>query len=161
MSRIALYFASGESLYLGAALLLLALVAPVLLKRTWMLRTRNVVAWVALVFMVMACPPFAPVVDLIFVAVFVLWFITSNQASPSQTSVGLQRGSLVVLAALLLVLTAIEFSHRRMPRITGSTSDHLVVIGDSISSGIDPRLQAWPRNISVCQTVQRYNVLTW
>ena len=82
MSRIALYFASGESLYLGAALLLLAVVAPVLLKRTWMLRTRNVVAWVALAFMVMACPPFALVVDLILVAVFVLWFITSNQASP-------------------------------------------------------------------------------
>jgi len=144
MSRIALYFASGESLYLGAALLLLAVVAPVLLKRTWMLRIRNVVAWVALVFMVMACPPFALVVDLIFVAVFVLWFITSNQASPSQTSMRLQRGSMLVLAAFLLVLTAIEFSHRRMPRITGSPSDHLVVIGDSISSGIDPRLQAWP-----------------
>lgn len=86
MSRIALYFASGESLYLGAALLLLAVVAPVLLKRTWMLRIRNVVAWVALVFMVMACPPFALVVDVIFLAVFELWFITSNQPSAPLTS---------------------------------------------------------------------------
>jgi hypothetical protein len=119
MSRIALYFASGESLYLGAALLLLAMIAPTLLKRTWMLRIRNVVAWVALVFMVMACPPFALVVDLIFVVVFVLWFITSNQASSSQPSMRLQTVSTFALAALLLVLTAIEFSHRRMPRIAG------------------------------------------
>jgi hypothetical protein len=109
-----------------------------------MLRIRNVVAWIALILMVMACPPFSIVVDLIFIAVFVLWFITSNQASRSPTSVRLQRSSTVALIALLLVLTAIEFSHRRMPKITGSANDHLVVIGDSISSGIDPRLQAWP-----------------
>jgi acyl-CoA thioesterase-1 len=144
MSRVALYFASGESLYLGAALLLLVVVAPTFLKRTWMSRVRNVLAWVALAFMVMACPPFALVVDVIFVAVFVLWFITSNQSSASQTSMRLQRGSTLVLVVLLLVLPAIEFSHRRMPRITGSASDHIVVIGDSISSGIDPHLEAWP-----------------
>jgi lysophospholipase L1-like esterase len=101
-------------------------------------------ALVALVFMVMACPPFALFVDLVFLAMFALWFITSNRASPSQVSMRLQRGSAVVLAAFLLVLAVIEFSHRRMPRITGITSDHLVVIGDSISSGIDSRLQAWP-----------------
>jgi hypothetical protein len=92
MSRVALYFASGESLYLGAALLLLVVVAPIFLKHTWMLRVRNVLAWVALAFMGMACPPFAVVVDVIFLAVFVIWFITSNQSSASQTSMRLQRG---------------------------------------------------------------------
>jgi lysophospholipase L1-like esterase len=51
---------------------------------------------------------------------------------------------MLVLAVLLLVLPAIEFSHRRIPRITGSATDHLVVIGDSISSGIDQHLEAWP-----------------
>jgi lysophospholipase L1-like esterase len=144
MSRVALYFASGESLYLGTALLLVAVVAPIFLKHTWMLRVRNVLAWVALAFMVMACPPFALVVDVIFLAVFVFWFITSNQSSESQTSMRLQRNSTLVLTVLLLVLPAIEFSHRRMPTITGIASDRLVVIGDSISSGIDPHIEAWP-----------------
>jgi len=144
MSRIAMYFASGESLYLGAALLLLAVAAPTLLKHTWTLRIRNVVAWVALVFLVMACPPFALVVDLIFVAMFLLWFITSNQASPSQTSIKLRRTSTLILVILLLALPAIEFSHRRMPMVTGNASDHLVIIGDSISSGIDSQVEAWP-----------------
>jgi lysophospholipase L1-like esterase len=32
-----------------------------------------------------------------------------------------------------------------MPRIAGGASDHFVVIGDSISSGIDSRVQPWPR----------------
>ena len=140
MSRIALYFASGESLYLGAVLLALVAVIPTFLKRAWLLRVRNVVAWIALAFIVMACPPFAFLVDLIFVAVFLLWFITSSQSSATR----LQGGSTIVLTVLLIVLAAIEFSHRRMPRITGSASDHLVVIGDSISSGIDSHVEAWP-----------------
>jgi len=144
MSRVALYFASGESLYLGSTLLLLVMIAPTFLKRTWMLRVRNVLAWVSLAFMVMACPPFALVVDAIFFAVFVLWFVTSNRPSSSQASMRLQKGSTLALSVLLLVLPAIEFSHRRMPRITGSATDHLVVLDDSISSGIDPHLEAWP-----------------
>jgi len=47
MNPTALYFASGESLYLGAALLLLVMVASPLVKRTWLLRLRNVVARLA------------------------------------------------------------------------------------------------------------------
>ena len=45
---------------------------------------------------------------------------------------------------LTLVLSLLEFSRRTMPVITGVPSDHLVVIGDSISSGIDSRVSSWP-----------------
>ena len=45
---------------------------------------------------------------------------------------------------MLLVLTSSEFLHRHMPLIKGSASDHLVVVGDSISSGIDSRIPTWP-----------------
>lgn len=140
MSQVALYFASGESLYLGAVLLALVALASPCVKLRWLLATRNVVAWAALAFIVMACPPFAFIVDLIFIAVFLLWFITSNKFPSNR----LKRASALTLTALLFVLTGVEFSHRRMPRIAGSESDHLVVIGDSISSGIDPRSPAWP-----------------
>ena len=139
-----MYFASGESLYLGASLLLLAVIATAFPRRKWMLRLRNLFAWVALAFMVMACPPLPFVVDLIFLAVFGLWFSTSNQSSPSQTITRLQKGSRLVLAALVFLLVAIESSHRKMPRIADGDSDHLVVIGDSISSGIDPHVEPWP-----------------
>src|SRR5260370_21105132 len=39
---------------------------------------------------------------------------------------------------------ASELPRRRMPAIVGIPSDHLVVIGDSISSGIDSHVPAWP-----------------
>jgi acyl-CoA thioesterase I len=144
MNPVALYFASGESLYLGATLLVLAIVASPFLKHAWSFRVRNVGAWVGLAIAVMGCPPFPIVIDLILLAAFLLWFIASNRDGVTQTWMRLQRGSTVVLMGLLLLLTAIEFSHREMPAITGKPSDHLVIIGDSISSGIDSRITTWP-----------------
>jgi len=51
---------------------------------------------------------------------------------------------MVVLLLLLLVLPGMEFRHRKMPMIEGEPSDHLVVIGDSISAGLDARVAPWP-----------------
>ena len=158
MNPVALYFASGESLYLGVALLVLAIVVSPFLKRAWLFRLRNMGAWLALAMIVMACPPFPMIVDLIFLAAFVLWFIASNRGGATQTWMRLQRSSTVVVVMLLLVLTAIEFSHRTMPVITGKPSDHLVVIGDSISSGIDPRVPPWPLVIQQTRGVSVRNL---
>jgi acyl-CoA thioesterase I len=144
MNPVALYFASGESLYLGATLFVLAIGASPFLKRAWLLRVRNVGAWSGLVIAVMGCPPFPYVIDLIFLALFLVWFVASNRGGEKQKWIRLQRGSSVVLMGLVLVLTAIEYSHRKMPVITGKPSDHLVIIGDSISSGIDSRVPPWP-----------------
>ena len=143
MSRIAMYFASGESLYAGAALLLLVVISRLFVKHGWMLRAGNLLAWVALALMIMASPPFSIVVSLTFLAAFAFWFITSSQSSLSQTTINLQMGSSILLAIFLLVLGFLEFPHRKMPRITGN-ANHLVVIGDSISSGIDPHVAPWP-----------------
>ena len=142
MSPVALYFASGESFYLGAALLLLVIAVSPFTNGPWLLRLRNVGIWLALAMVVMACPPFALIVDLIFLAALVLWFIASNRSSGRWLKS--RPVATPVLVVLVLVLTAIEFSHRKMPVVAGKPSDHLVVIGDSISSGIDPRVPSWP-----------------
>ena len=144
MNPAVLYFASGDSLYFGAMLLLLAIITSPYLKQRWMMRCRNIVAWVALVMIMMACPPFPWIVGAIFLGVFASWFFASNRSGAGRMLV---RSRFVVTSALvllLLVLPAIELFHRRMPEIVGVPSDHLVIIGDSISSGIDPRVPAWP-----------------
>lgn len=140
MNPILLYFASGESLYIGALLLLVVVVISPRLKRNMVLRIRNVTAWFAIVMIVMACPPFSWVIDGIFLAVFGLWCIASAQ----ETWRKLRSVATAALLGLLLALPAVEYSHRAMPAIAGLPTDHLVVIGDSISSGIDPRQLAWP-----------------
>jgi acyl-CoA thioesterase I len=142
VNPVALYFASGESLYLGAGLLLLLITVSPFIKRHSLFLLRNVGAWLALVMVVMACPPFALIVYLVFLTALVLWFIGANRsggrwlkARPATTG---------FLVGLVIALTAIEFSHRKMPVVVGKPSDHLVVIGDSISSGIDSRIPSWP-----------------
>jgi len=142
MNPVALYFASGESLYLGAALLLLLIAVSPFRKRPWLLRLRNVGAWLALALVAMACPPFALVIDLVFLTALVLWFIAVNRSGGRWLKS--RPAASAVLVVLVIALTAIEFSHRKMPVVVGMPSTHLVVIGDSISSGIDSRVPSWP-----------------
>jgi acyl-CoA thioesterase I len=144
MNPVALYFASGDSLYFGSLLLVLAIVASPQLKSRWMLLARSIASWFALALMVMASPPFMWIVDVLFLTAFSVWFIASNIAKPSETWARLQSSAAMVLLLLVLALSASELAHRKMPLITGPPSDHLAVIGDSISSGIDFRSPAWP-----------------
>ena len=138
-----LYFASGESLYPGAFLLLiLAIISPFLHRRPF-LQLRNIAAWVALTMIVMASPPFPWTLDAIFGAALAFWFISVNEFGLG-LSVGGRRIAVVVLTGVLLVMTATELCHRAAPAISGAPSDHLVVIGDSISSGIDAQTIPWP-----------------
>ena len=144
MNVVVLYFASGESLYAGAVLLLAAMAISPYLRHPSLLRLRSLATWLALALIVMACPPFAWVVDVISVAAFALWFFASNWSARGQIQSRLRVAATVPLLILLLVLPAAEFRHRRKPAIVGAPSNHLVVIGDSISAGIDPHVPAWP-----------------
>ena len=92
----------------------------------------------------MACPPFAWFVDAIFGVAFLLWFIAWNKTATTLTWKRMRTVTMVLLFVLLLTLPAVEWSHRRMPVIEGESRDHLVVIGDSISSGLGPREPSWP-----------------
>jgi lysophospholipase L1-like esterase len=91
---------------------------------------------------VMAAPPFSFAVDAVFGFVFVAWFFTRRMTWSGVAR--LRTVSAGVLVVMLLLLTSSELMHRRIPRIEGSASDHLVVIGDSISAGSDPRIPNWP-----------------
>jgi hypothetical protein len=140
MNPIVLYFASGESLYPGTAILMLAILISPFLRHRWLLRLRNVATWLALIMIIMACPPFPWTVDVVFVATFLLWYVATSLSVGRRA----QRLATAFLAALLIVLSGFELQHRSPPLISGMPSDHLVVIGDSISAGIDPRIPPWP-----------------
>jgi acyl-CoA thioesterase-1 len=143
VDAVVLYFASGESLYFGAALLLLAVAVSPYLKRTWELRSRNIAVWLALAMILMACPPFSWIIDGMFGVVFLLWLVAWNRA-PERSWTRFRVATMAVLLLLLLALPAVEFRHRKMPVIKGEPIDHLVVIGDSISAGLDARVAPWP-----------------
>jgi acyl-CoA thioesterase I len=144
MNPVGLYFVSGDSFYFGALLLTAAIVASPLLKRPWMFMARNVASWVALAMLVMACPPFSWSIDALLLALFSVWFVTTNRLGPSGMWARVRIIAASGLCLSLLTVTALEFPRRRLPLITGPSSSHLVVIGDSISSGISQHAPSWP-----------------
>ena len=73
---------------------------------------------------------------------FSAWLVARNRAG--RFWILLRIGATAALLGVLLLVSFSEFLHRRLPLIRGMSADHLVVIGDSISSGIDPRTSAWP-----------------
>ncbi len=141
MNPIALCFASGESLFSGAALLALAIAISHFIRGKWLSLARNVLSLIALTMIVMAALAFAWLVDVIFLSAFSFWFIAWDLAVRLQV---VRVATASLLAGMLLVFPALEWRHRALPVISGLPSDHLVVIGDSVSSGIDPNVPAWP-----------------
>jgi acyl-CoA thioesterase I len=144
MSPLVLYFASGESLYGGALLLLLAIVVSPFLKTGWQRLLRNLVAWLGLALMLMASPPISWEVYAGFLVAFTLWFISESRFTNSPFWARLRLPAAAVFAGFLAIVPAMELRHRHLPVITGRSSAHLTVIGDSISAGIDPRVPSWP-----------------
>jgi acyl-CoA thioesterase I len=144
MNPVGLYFASGDSFYFGALLLIAAILASPLLKRRWMLVIRNVASWIVLAMMVIACPPFSWGIQGLLLALFAVWYVTTNRLESSGVWPTVRVIAASGLCLSVLTVTALEFSRRRLPLITGPASNHLVVIGDSISSGISQRVPSWP-----------------
>jgi acyl-CoA thioesterase-1 len=143
MNPAALYLASGDSLYPGAVLLLLA--AACTSGRAGVLRfLHNLVTWLGLAMVVMASPPISGWVAAIFLVAFLVWLNTTNRIQNGSGWTWVRVAATCVLLTWLLAVPVSEFVRRRMPRVTGQRTDHLVVIGDSISSGIDAHTPAWP-----------------
>jgi len=140
LNPIVLYFASGESLYSGALLLLVVILVSPFLRQNWTGLLRNIFGWLALVMIVMSSPPFRWIVDAAFLTVFAIWYLVWNREPRKRNP---RFFSAVILAFFLFLLPAVERLHRAFPILTGVPSDHLVVIGDSVSAGLGSEAP-WP-----------------
>jgi acyl-CoA thioesterase-1 len=154
VNPVLLYFISGESLYSGAALLLCVLILSLLRKQEPFVRIRNLIAWLALILIVMAAPPFSWVLIAVFFAAFVAWYFSCNTAASREI---LQVVATLALGAVVFYGIALEYPHRRLPIITGPVGNKLVVLGDSVSAGLDPRV-AWPRIMQQSTGIQVRNL---
>jgi acyl-CoA thioesterase I len=124
-------------------LLLVVAITP-WIDRPWKARLRNTTVWLGLAMMLMSCSPFSWGVDVAFGVVLFSWFIVWNRETPGRIARGLRVASMVLLLALLVLLPAVEFSHRNLPTIVGSPTSRVTVIGDSISAGVSSRVAPWP-----------------
>ncbi len=141
MNPIALYLWSGDTFFWGTGLLVTAIAISPMLKRKWQLRTRNIAFYLAVIAMVIASPPFEWITDSIFVSSAILWFITWNYG---RSGAWLRSATALVALAITIGMSVAEFSHRKMPTLSGASDNHIVIIGDSLSAGLDSRVPTWP-----------------
>ena len=144
MSPVALFFASGESLYPGTALLLIA-VATRISRRSLIVWLGRISTWVGIAFMIMACPPFSWGIDVFFGVLFLAWLLSGSPRGATSGWDVSRIAITVAFAIALLALSTLEIRHRRWPAIHGERSDHVVVIGDSISAGLGSGVPPWPQ----------------
>jgi len=144
MNPAALYLVSGDSLYPGALLLGLAAIASPPLQSRGLRLLHSLATWLGLALIVVACPPVSWWAGAFFLGTFSLWLLAKDRVRADSVWTRVRVAAAAILLVWLFAVPVSEFLRRRMPRIHGQTSDHLVVIGDSISSGIDPRTPAWP-----------------
>jgi lysophospholipase L1-like esterase len=142
MDRIALFFASGDSIYPGAGSLIVAVSATPFLRRRSLTVLRNLALWLGAALIVMASPPFDWWIDGMLATVFLFWIFSWSRFRSGSSAIE-RAGATAILVAMLLVISLSELLHRRMPVVRGASSNHVVIIGDSISAGIG-RSIAWP-----------------
>ncbi len=107
-------------------------------------RVRNFLAWVGLAMVVLACVPMAWWGYGELVAVFEAWFVFWNLGKAGKWGRVVRVGSAVGLVGVLAAMVVHELPYRGMREVEGAKSDHLVVIGDSMSAGIGGGSVAWP-----------------
>jgi acyl-CoA thioesterase-1 len=82
--------------------------------------------------------PWAGVV--VFFLFFGLWYLAWNSTYAAKFRVG----SAIALFALIVCICVMEYPFRKLPDLKGPPDDHITIVGDSISAGIDSRVPAWP-----------------
>ncbi len=144
MNPAALFLASGDSLYPGALLLGLAVMTARPSGSRRLQSLHSLAIWLGFSLIVMASPPVSGWMAVVFLAAFFLWFVAKGRVRGDLIWTRLRVTAAAILLVWLLAVPSSELLRRRMPRIHVDASYHLVVIGDSISSGIDAHTPAWP-----------------
>ena len=132
MNPLVLYFASGETLYIGGGILLVTIILSPWAKSRWQKRLRNLAAIVGLLLMILSCAPLPWILYGGLAASFIAWLIAWNQ-TPKKW---IRTATATCLAVTITTAIAMELPHRHDRILTQGQHNHLTIIGDSISAGI-------------------------
>lgn len=142
MNPLLLFCASGESLYVGSVLLIAAVALSVFQQKPKLRLLRMVVTWLGSALIVMSSAPLNRNWWTVLGIAFVVWLLVTAWFDRSRD--GFWRvASGIALVSVIWVFLSHEWIARREPRLAGPSADHLVVLGDSISSGLDSSTPSW------------------
>jgi acyl-CoA thioesterase-1 len=151
-----MHLASGESLYSGAGLLLLALSVSPWCRTRWVRLLWNLAAWSALVLILGSSTPHPTLVDVLFAGLFVGW-LAAEEIEKIRRRFAPARARLILACAIILV-AVVECPHLQAPELPPATGMRLYVLGDSISAGIGDRYPPWPEVLAARARVPLTNL---
>jgi len=136
MNPIILLLADGDAFFIGMALVLLGVGARLWVRRKLLLALLRIIGLVGAVLVIASSTPFPVwaycVWLLLWLAIFVLPVArTKSVVTPA-------------FAAVSILLCFLEFPHHLPVRIPVAQGEHVYVIGDSISAGLDSSERNWP-----------------
>lgn len=138
MMRIALFFADGRAYFLGLAIIAIAAIIALRLRRR-ILTHCLVIAGVACI--VLSSTP-APIwIDAVLAIALVVWVCVFWRRSGKAS----ERFSVAVVGAACVLATAIEFPHHVLPSAGPDPGGSVYVIGDSLSAGVRRGETTWPK----------------
>jgi acyl-CoA thioesterase-1 len=125
-------------------LLLLLIALSFFIKNPWLIRLRNFLAWFGIALLILACAPLPWWMYAAATTAYLFWFIAWNLGSARKQIAKWRTVSAVLCAIVIIVFTVTQLPYRSSPTISGPPTDHLVIVGDSISAGIDGGYDPWP-----------------
>jgi len=140
MLKLALWFASGNAFFAGAALLIAAAVVKIISRRKAGAVAARMAALMGAILVALSATPL-PVWFYALWAASVAWFLFEPDRRPP-----LPRDAHFAAAAVVvvtLIAAAWELPYQFTPRVDAAGAK-VVVIGDSISAGVNDDIPIWP-----------------
>jgi acyl-CoA thioesterase I len=135
-----MHFASGMSFFSGLLLLLVTIALSRWCGNRWAAMLRNILAVVGVLLVLLSSTPLWLPLFFVLYGTVGTWIIIENAQRLRRYRV---RGRVAVSLATVSLL-GIELPWLLVPTIAGKPTAHMIVIGDSISAGLERKITPWP-----------------
>lgn len=137
MNSFIFHFATGNSLYTGIFLLLLAVLIACLRRPRWWRWAAHLLAIIGVLFIWLSASPTPRLLYWLLLLTLAAWLLFDRRSRRFGFPLRL------CLVAVPLAMCLLEYPHRFMPPLPSRQHRHIYVLGDSITAGYD-HTDPWP-----------------
>jgi acyl-CoA thioesterase-1 len=142
MNGLVLHFANGNSLFVGFLVTAVACILSSPRRHAVVRSALRILNLVGGILVVLSATPFPPWAYVIWALAFSLCLVAAEW--PRERKPGWRPVAVGLLLLVSTILSALEYPYHRRPSLPLPKDKPIVVIGDSISAGVQSRENPWP-----------------